>query len=442
MNALPAAARRSLFAYNLFFPVVLLALIPGIAARMFRRGGFRENFGQRFGRYRPEVRAQFRQGRWCWIHSISVGETLVALKLAHELHRCEPELQVVITVTTSTGFAVARDARLAWLAALYNPLDTRAIVRAALDLIRPERLILIEGETWPNLLAECHARRIPISLANARLSPRSEQRYLRARYWVGPIFSLCDQVCVPEPRDAARWQRLGVPAERVHVTGSIKFDSADGICPQRTEEFRQLLETIGVSREAPILLAGSTWAPEEKCIAEAFLELRGSFPDLFLILVPRHIERTAEILRDLAPLQLRLGQRSRLPLATPSRCDALLVDTTGELREWYSLATVVFIGKSLRHAVAGGGQNPAEPAELGKPVLFGPRMENFASLVSLLCSRYAAVCVPDAPALTSAVHLLLSNASARAAMGDRARGVLAAHRGATARTAEIISSAW
>ena len=441
---LPAAARRALLVYNLFFPLVFLALLPGFLRRMFRRGGFRENFGQRLGRYDAATHVRFSTGRWWWLHSISVGETLVARKLAQELHSRDPALRIVISVTTSTGFALARDARSDWLEVLYNPIDAPSIVASVLDFIQPERLILIEGEAWPNLLAECRARGIPIALVNARLSPRSERRFLQARYWIAPIFDLIDQVCVPDSTDLPRWQRLGVRAARLHVTGSIKFDTSNDGRPERTAEFRRLLDALGIPAAAPILLGGSTWAPEERILAETLLALRADFPDLFLILVPRHVERTADILRDLAPLGLKIVRRTDLPGASPSHSPArpqlLLIDTTGELREWYALATLVFVGKSLPGVTEVGGQNPAEPAALGKPILFGPHMENFAALVELLLFHRAAVTVADGPALTASVRQLLLDAPQRAAMSERSHTALAAHAGATKRTAELLCS--
>ena len=431
-DSLPSDARRSLFIYNFFFPIVFVILLPGFLLRMFRRGSFRDKFGQRLGRYDAEERARFAGGRWLWIHSISVGETLIALKLARELHSRAPELQIALSVTTSTGFALANESASEWLAVLYNPIDARRCVRAALDLIRPEKLLLIEGEVWPNLVAECRARSIPVSLVNARLSPRSESRMRAAQRWIGPIFRLLDEVCVPEKEDIARWQSLGVSAEKIHVTGSIKFDSQSS-GPTREAEFRVLL---GVSETTPILLGGSTWPPEEKILADTLLRLRAEFPNLFLILVPRHVERSAEILRALAPL--RVVRRSALPLAGP--CDALLVDTTGELRDWYTLATVVFVGKSLPEVEKAGGQNPAEPAALGKPVLFGPQMENFASIVQHLCAHGAARTVGDAASLEREVAALLRDPASRTAMGSAAKSALDAHAGATERTARRLLS--
>lgn len=432
-DPLPADARRSLLIYNLFFPLVLVCLLPKILLRMFRRGNFQEKFGQRLGQYDPADRARFAGGRWIWIHSISVGETLIALKLARELHAQAPELQIALSVTTSTGLALANESASEWLAALYNPIDSPRVVREALDLIRPEKLLLVEGEVWPNLVAECGERGIPVSLVNARLSPRSERRMLATRYWIGPVFRLLDEVCVPEKEDIARWQSLGVSAEKIHVTGSIKFDSPAGR-PTREAEFRALLAPLGVAEDTPILVGGSTWFPEEKILADTLLHLRTDFPDLFLILVPRHVERSAEIVRSLAPL--RIARRSALPLAQP--CDALLVDTTGELRDWYALATLVFVGKSLPEVEKAGGQNPAEPSALGKPVLFGPRMDNFASIVAHLLAHGAARAVIDGASLEHEAATLLRDPAARSAMAAAGSAALASHTGATERTARAL----
>ena len=436
-------ARRSLFIYNLLFPFAFVALLPGFLARMLRRGNFREHFGQRLGRYTAADRQRLAGGRWVWIHSISVGETNVALKLARALHADDPSLQILVSATTSTGFALARQATESWLQVFYNPIDAVPIVRRALDLIRPAKLILVEGETWPNLLAECHRRAIPVALVDARISRRSEARFHRFHHWITPIFRLLDVVCVTDAADTARWLALGVEATRIHHTGSIKFDEPPTSASSRVEEFRALLLQIGVVPETPILLGGSTWAPEEKTLAEILRVARANHPNLFLILVPRHVERTTDILRDLAPLGLRVIRRSELPSSPVSNgpssnsppCDILLVDTTGELRDWYEVATVVFIGKSLETF---GGQNPAEPAALGKPVVTGPHMENFAGLMQLLVSHNAVVQAPDSVTLRHELLALLTDPPRRVELGASAREALRVHRGATARVASLL----
>ncbi len=436
---IPANARRVLLLYRLLFPFVFLALLPGVLLRMWRRGGFQKKFAQRLGRYSAADRVRFASREWIWIHSISVGETLVALKLARALHEREPTIGVLLSTTTTTGFAEAGKSASEWLEPIYNPLDGRSIVRRALDILRPRQLVLIEGEVWPNLVAECTERGIPVALAGARLSPRSERRFRKFRAFTGPIFRLLDRICVAEPEDVGRWQSLGVPGERIHCVGSIKFDDP-GSAPPREAECRAILAKLGLPETAPIVVAGSTWAPEEQTLARALTELRREFPDLFLILVPRHIERTDAILRDLAPLGLCIARRSTLPVwgAKVERPDLLIVDATGELRDWYSVATITYVGKSLAGVSEVGGQNPAEPALLGKPVVFGPHMENFAAVVALLLRARAALQLPEASALVPEFTNLLREPESRNRMGEAARRALGTHRGATARTAELI----
>ncbi len=438
---LPPAARRALFVYNACFPLVLFVLLPGLLLRMFRRGGFRENFGQRLGRYNAATHARFATGRWWWLHSISVGETGVALKLAEELHRRDPTLNIVISVTTSTGFALAQKSASDWLEVIYNPIDTPGIARAALDLIRPEHLILIEGEAWPNLLASARGRGIRIALVDARLSPRSEKRMLAARTWIAPIFNLIDRILVPEARDIERWKDLGIDSEHLAITGSIKFDTVSDAPLQRQEEFRRLLTALGVPVSAPIIVAGSTWAPEERLLAELLRDLRPEFPDLLLILVPRHIERTPQILRELESLNLRIVRRTTANSGSAATSpDLLLIDATGELREWYGLATLAIIGKSLPGVSVTGGQNPAEPAALAKATITGPHMENFAALMTLLRAHEAIAPIADRAELRQTTAELLGNPAACAAFANRARAALATHHHASSRTADLLLS--
>ncbi|EDY19484.1 Three-deoxy-D-manno-octulosonic-acid transferase domain protein [Chthoniobacter flavus Ellin428] len=427
----PDDARRSLRLYNFFFPFVFVVLLPGYLLRMMRRGGYRENFGHRFGRYSDADRQRFAKGAWLWLHSISVGETLLALKLARQMRAVDPNTNIALSVTTSTGFAVAREAAGDWLEVIYNPLDLLSFVRAALGVVRPKRLIFIEA-VWPNLLAEAKRRGLPVAFV-PRLSPRSERRFRRFRGIAGPMFRLVDVLAVQDQEDVTRWESLGVDRARIQVTGNTKFDYAGG-GGERVAEFRGLLRQLGVAENAPILLAGSTFPGEELILAKVYRELRGRFPNLFLILVPRHVERTPEVLADLRPLDLRVELRSE-PAKAPA--DVLVVNTTGELRDWYHLATVVFIGKSL---TAHGGQNPVEPVMAGKPVVYGPNMENFAAIVTRWREEQAAVQVRDATELQEQIAELLTDAPRRDALARRAREIVAAHLGATERTVAAVLS--
>src|SRR5207253_5350797 len=208
---------------------------------MIRRDGYREKFGQRLGIYDCDVRARLSKQRSTWLHAVSVGEVNVALKLANALRTLEPDLRCVLTTTTTTGFALARKNAPPWIEVMYTPLDYWPVMRRAFSFIRPVRIVLVEAEIWPNLAAEAHARRIPLSLVNARLSARSERRYRQFRFFIAPTFRLLDLVCVPEKEDANRWAALGVSRDRIRVTGSIKYDPAglDQVAEiQRSEERR------------------------------------------------------------------------------------------------------------------------------------------------------------------------------------------------------------
>ncbi|HEV7869505.1 MAG TPA: glycosyltransferase N-terminal domain-containing protein [Chthoniobacteraceae bacterium] len=433
---LPADARRSLRIYNCLFPLLFVALLPGYLLRMVRRGGFRSKFGQRLGWFSAEDRARLGQQNLIWVHSISVGETLLALKIIRQIRKLEPECAMVLSVTTSTGFAVAHAAATDWLQVIYNPLDLRTIARCTLLLVRPNRLIFIEA-IWPNLLAEAVRNGVPTTFL-PRLSPRSERRFRRFAAFTGPLFRLLDGLAVAEPEDVERWRALGVSGARVRVTGNSKFDAEE--TPPTTAGFAEVLRACGVGEHAPILLGGSTFPGEERTLAEVLIELRREFLDAFLILVPRHVERSDAIERELSPLGLRIVRRTAKDAVRRNgepapRVDVLLVDTTGELRQWYEFATVVFIGKSLH---ARGGQNPVEPTLAGKPVLFGPHMQNFEPIVSQWLAAKAAVQIHNPAELRDAVAALWRDPLASAELASRARDIAAAHRGAIAKTAECL----
>lgn len=419
------------FFYNLAFPVVLVVLLPGFLHRMLRRGKYRHKFWQRFGIYSPRVRERIGRGR-TWVHAVSVGEVMIALKLIAAMRERDPGLRVVLSTTTSTGFKVAARSKAPWLEPIYNPLDFLPTARAAVRTIRPARLVLVEAEAWPNLVAETRAIGGVVTMVNTRLSQRSERRYRAVKWLAAPVFNQVDMFCLQEEADVARWMALGVQPERVRVTGSIKFDD-ETAGPRVARDFRPILRGMGVADSAPVLLGGSTFPGEEVLLAKVFQELRESFPDLFLILVPRHVERSREILSELQAVGLRVSRRTA-PMGA-ERPDLLLVDTTGELRDWYACARVVFIGKSL---LARGGQNPAEAVTAGAPVIFGPHMGNFSSLAQQFLREGAALEVQDAPMLRGAVEALLRDPNRGQAMVESARRVLAQHRGATIRTCEIL----
>jgi 3-deoxy-D-manno-octulosonic-acid transferase len=418
------------FLYNLLFPIGLLFFLPGYLLKMMRRGNYREKFGQRLGLYHDNVRARLAGQRVTWMHAVSVGEVAVALKLAARLKQLDENFFCALTTTTTTGFAFAAKNSRPWMEVMYNPIDFWPVMRRAFGVIHPAQIILIEAEVWPNLVAAARARGVPIALANARLSPRSERWFQTFKFVVAPIFHQLDLVCVPEAQDVARWHALDVPERRITATGNIKYDTEES--KSDTNGPRDFLKAIGINDEREVIFGGSTHAGEEEILTEIFLELRWEFPALFLVLAPRHVERIRNLRAQLEKRSLGVALRSE---TAGDRPDCLLIDTTGELRDLYSIATVVFIGKSL---TARGGQNPVEPILAGKPVIFGPHMENFGSLAQSLVRHHAAVQVKDAESLQREIACLLRDVEKRTRLVTNAAKVLAAHRGATAATAELL----
>src|SRR5438128_8229466 len=424
------------FIYNLLWPLGLLFFLPGYFTKMLRRGGYREKFGQRLGIYDRRLRARLSKQRSTWLHAVSVGEVNVALKLANALRTHEPDLHCALTTTTTTGFALARKNVPLWIEVMSTPLDYWPIMRRAFSFIRPVRIVLVEAEIWPNLAAEAHARRIPLGLVNARLSARSERRYRQFRFFIAPTFRLLDLVCVPEKEDAKRWAALGVSQDRIRLTGSIKYDPAGLDQIAESQETAHSAPFNHLDPEGPVLFGGSTHRGEEEILATVFLRLRQQFPSLRLFIAPRHVERLREIRARLDALGLRVALASKARMdGEPNKADCVLLDTTGELQRWYDIATVVFVGKSL---TAHGGQNPVEPILAGKPVVFGPHMENFGMLAKTLVSRKAAIQVRDADSLERAIVELLQDTEARQRLVQNALEVLSTHKGATERAAALV----
>ncbi len=421
------------FFYNLLFPFALLVFLPGYLRKARRRGNYRENFGQRFGCYDAELRARLAAHPHTWIHAVSVGEVVIALKLLTKLRARDPQFRSVLTTTTSTGYSVARQGMPDGTIVLYNPLDFWPVTRRAFRAIRPQAIVLVEAEVWPNLAAEARNRGIPLALVNARLSDRSERRFRKFAAIVRPTFRCLDLVCVQEARDVTRWEALGVRPSVIRHTGSIKYDPSE--TQMDAEQPRQVLRELGIAETRPILLGGSTHPGEEEILAQVFQRLRAELPDALLILAPRHVERSAEVAAMLRQQGLRFVARSAAAAPGAGPVDVILLDTTGELRHWYAAATAVFIGKSL---TTHGGQNPVEPIMAGRPVIFGPHMENFAALAKSLLENDGAVLIANAEELAAAALDLLRNAARRDALVRQAAEVLSPHRGATERTAALV----
>lgn len=433
-----ASKALSLTLYNLALPLGLVVMLPGALIKMRRRNGRWQDLAQRIGALSAATQAAINALPQCerlWVHAVSVGEVGVAKKLILRLLQAQPHCGIVLSTTTPTGYALAAELaaqHAGRIVAIYSPIDLPGVGRLMLERIQPTQLVLVEAEVWPNLTA-CAARLgIPVSLVNARLSPRSERRYRKFRKFTGPIFHLLKQVLVQEEADVARWQGFGVDAERIHLTGSIKYDPDGAVVPvAKIDELRGVLAQTGIAPAQPTLLAASTHAGEEVEVARVFLRLREHIRDLALLIVPRHVERRAEIRDSLQSLGISLALRSEHAARVDPCAPVFLIDTTGELAAWQHLATLVVVGKSF---LATGGQNPAEAALAQKPVLFGPHMENFAPLVEVLLKNGGAQQVAGFAELESACRVLLQEPAKAAAMAQAGHEALSIHEGATLRT--------
>ena len=423
--------------YNIIFALFFWLSAPWYFVKMSRRPNWRPGFWQRFAFYGPELKAAIGSRPVLWLHAVSVGEVGVCLQLIRSLEPRLPAFQLVVSTTTSTGMGELRRNLPPHIPRFYYPVDFPGVVRRAMNTIGPRAILLVEAELWPNFLWQSLDRRVPLFLVNARLSERSFRNYRRFGFLFRPIFSKFQAVGCQEAGDADRLWQLGFAPSAVRVVGNLKFDAAQ---PDERPgvDVPALLRQIGVNTNSKILVAGSTHPGEEAILAELLSRWRRRFPDLFLILVPRHFERAKEVGQELAARGIRFVYRSDIAPGkefAPGQVECLLVNTTGELRSFYQHAAVVFVGKSL---TAGGGQNPIEPAALGKAVVFGPMMQNFTPIVRAFLAAQAVIQVRDAAELERAVAELLGDERQRSELGARALAVVRQNLGATERTVQWI----
>lgn len=423
--------------YNIFFAVFFTLASPYYFWRMWRRGNWMDGFAQRFGKYDAKFKQSITNRHTLWLHAVSVGEVNLCTQLIRALEPRLPNIKFIVSTTTTTGMAELCKKLPPNVGKIYYPIDRRLYVMRALSVTHPEAIVLVEAEIWPNFLWRAQSLGIPLFLVNARLSERSHAGYKRWGFLFRPIFAAFTGIGVQNEADAARLRELGCRPEAVRVVGNLKFDAAK-IEGRQPLNVPQLLRQLGVPENARLFVAGSTHAGEEALLAEQFLRLRAHYPDLFFILVPRHFERGRQVGRELEQRGVKFVYRSEITASSEYKSgelQCLLVNTTGELRYFYQYATVVFVGKSL---TAEGGQNPIEPAELGKAVVFGPNMQNFADISRQFVEQKAAVQVRDAAELEKVLGELLGNESRRAELGRKAVQVVRNNEGAIGRTVELI----
>ena len=415
----------SYFLYSLVLAVGMLLSLPYWLYKMMRQGKYRAGLAARLGRVPSHLIHAGDSRPVIWVHAVSVGEVLAVGGLAEEMRRSFPSLRVLVSTTTNTGQELARK-RFGEANVFYFPLDFAFAIRPYLQALKPALMVLAETEFWPNLLHLARGSGARIAVVNARISDRSWPSYRRFRWALRRMLAHVDLFLAQTQEDAARLQSLGAHAERVHVTGNLKFDVNQPAAPPIVEALRRALAAEGAG---PVLVCGSTVEGEEAVLLNAFESVRGVHSRAVMILAPRHPERFDEVAILLQQSGIRFQRRSSWS-GGPLAGDVLLVDSIGELAALYALSDVAFVGGSL---VPRGGHNIIEPAQHGVAIVTGNYTENFRDIVALFQSQDAVRIVTPAE-LTPALMKLLADDGERKALGRRAEETMRSQAGATPRT--------
>jgi len=423
---------------NLLYAALLVAASPWLVYAAVRKKKYREGFAEKLLGLVPK-----REGAepCVWIHAVSVGETALIASLVKQLRFERPNWRIVVSTTTQTGLETARK-KYPELTSFYCPLDFSWAVRTAMRRMRPSLLVLAELELWPNLVRAAGEAQVPVAVVNGRLGERSFRGYRKIRFAMSRLLRGIAVVAVQNEEYKSRFVGLGCDPARLSVTGSLKFDGA--VSDRRNPYTLRLAELAGVQLGKPgvgdvVFLAGSTQEGEEAAALDAYRAAVADFPKLRLILVPRHPDRFEEVAELCRRSGFAFRRRTELGVVQKSTIDdrwqVLLVDAIGELGAWWGLAQIAFVGGSFGDR---GGQNMLEPAAYGAAVSFGPNTWNFRDIAGALVAAGGAEVVADPAALIAFVRRALSEPVFAATLGDRARQLVAANRGATLRTVQLL----
>lgn len=405
--------------YSIIYTIVIFVLfIPQYLKRPkeLRRKWLREKFGGF-----PEMGPSF------WVHAVSVGEVNAAIQLLRRLRVKYPDMPIVLSTITDTGQKVAIDKAPEGVRVVYLPLDINWTLKRAFRRIKPKMLIVMETELWPNIFRLSYKKNVPVIILNGRISEKSSRGYKKLSFFMKRVFSCVTIFSMQSSFDAERLKALGADEKKVQVTGNFKFDmEMSGEIPAWTAAVK-----------GPVIVAGSTHKGEEELILSAYLENLGKFPDLKLILAPRHPERFREVAEILSARKIPFVRRSELGgydiESSPLKEKVILLDSVGELTSVYGIADIAVIGKSF---AGKGGQNPLEPAYWGKPMLCGPHMENFPFMQEFYDAGAAFEVGPNS--LAEKMGELLADPDSAKASGEKARALYVSKSGSVAKAMEII----
>lgn len=420
--------------YNLILMAAALFLVPYYLLRGLRYGKSRRGIRERLGKFTSEQLERFRDRQIIWVHAVSVGETRAALPLLKGLRQAYPEHLIILSNITETGHAIAETISEVDLR-LFFPFDFSWTVRRVLETVAPCLIIIVETEIWPNFTRQAARQGIPVLLVNGRISDRSYPRYRFFRWLLQPVLDGFAAFCMQSQVDAERIVQLGAPTSKVENSGNLKFDHE--LRDLDDEQIAQLKKQYRLPDRVAVLTAGSTHAGEEALLIEVYQRLMDLGQEIILVLIPRHPERAKEVAALLKEKNVHYQRRSRLNEKSPflKKGQVLLVDTLGEVVNLYATSDVIFVGGSL---VPIGGHNPLEASILGKPVMFGPHVNNFREMTGKLARTGAGIAVKDGEDLFQRSRILLDDPVRRRAMGQAGRTLIVENAGATRRTLERV----
>jgi 3-deoxy-D-manno-octulosonic-acid transferase len=416
------------FIYNLLVVVIVVLVMPFFVVQMMLTGQFQRL--KEMWVFLPEEVLQKVIGRNCiWAHAASVGEIVAASSIIKETVKILPNQTFLVSVTTPTGYEMARRIIPEAAGVIYFPLDLPWLVDSLVRRIRPKVFMMVETELWPNFLRSAKKYDVKTLMVNGRISDKSSKRYRYLLSILKDMLNNVDRFCMQSAQDAQYIISLGADSSRVVITGNTKYDQT--YTEISTREQTKLRSMLGLQNAGPIIIAGSTHKGEEEMLLAAFSDTLARYPQAAMVIAPRHVERAAEIGEIFHKAELRVSKRTERTIG--ESVQVVILDTIGELGKVYNIADIAFVGGSL---VATGGHNILEPAAHGKPVLVGPYMFNFKEIYALLSKRGVCITVKDSKELSTQMVELLDNQELRFKMRQEALRIIDENKGASAKSAQ------